>query len=106
MRWVEAMITFKTIMPNAKCGGRVMLFPETDESDAVVWKIWSLSTWVDSFDEYPEDQNKLKAAGRDFNNAEHMETDVLIIGGGNAYVLCDVRMIISFYCLGGKNRFD
>lgn len=84
LRWVEAMITFKTVMPKAKCEGRVVMFPETGESGEIIWKIWSLSTWLDAFEEYPEDEKKLKAAGRDVKDAEHIETDVFIVGGGNA----------------------
>lgn len=90
LRWVEAMITFKTLMPKAKCEGRVMLFPEVDDSSEVVWKIWSLSTWLEAFEEYPEDQHKLKAAGRDVKSPEHIETDVFIVGGGNAGIVLSV----------------
>lgn len=84
LRWVEAMFTFKTVVPKAKCEGRVVLLPEMGESGEIIWKIWSLSTWLNAFEEYPEDQKKLKAAGRDVKDAEHIETDVLIVGGGNA----------------------
>lgn len=84
LRWIQALISFKTVMPKANCEGRVLLFPEKDRSGNVHWKIWCLSTWLDAFDEFPEDQKRLKATGRDVKHAKHIETDVFIIGGGNA----------------------
>lgn len=84
LRWVQAMFTFKTLMPKSMCEGRVVLFPQAGDGDEVLWKIWSLSTWLEGFEEYPENVKKLKAAGRDLQDVEHIDTDVFIIGGGNA----------------------
>ncbi|ROW04748.1 hypothetical protein VMCG_04719 [Cytospora schulzeri] len=92
LRWIEAMITFKTLMPKAKCEGRITLFPEADENGEAIWKIWSLSTWLEDFEEYPEDQNKLKAPGRDVKDTEDIETDVFIVGGGNAGIILSASL--------------
>ncbi|KUI59726.1 putative indole-3-pyruvate monooxygenase YUCCA11 [Cytospora mali] len=92
LRWIEAMFTFKTLMPDAKCEGRLKLLPEAGEDSEVTWKIWELSTWLEAFEEYPEDVNKLKAAGRDLNDVKHIETDVLIVGGGNAGIVLAARL--------------
>lgn len=84
LRWVEAMFTFETSSPAANCGGRVLLLPEAAGETAVAWKIWVLSTWVDSLKSFPEDLDALKAPGRDLQSDEKLETDVLILGGGNS----------------------
>lgn len=52
--------------------------------EKVVWKIWILSTWIDDLDLQPEDESLLQAPGRKLDGVETIETDVLVIGGGNA----------------------
>lgn len=52
----------------------------------VEWKIWALSTWVESLSAHPEDERLLRCPGRDLDGLEHIETDVFIIGGGNSWV--------------------
>lgn len=84
LRWVEGLFTFETTSPAAACGGRVMLFPEADEGGAVVWRIWVLSTWVDDLKGSPEDVGLLRAPGRMLQDEAVVETDVLLLGGGNA----------------------
>ena len=84
MRWIEAMFSFKTAKPQAKCEGRLTLFPEAGDDGEILWKIWCLSTWLEAFEECPEDLNKLKTAGRGLESAENIETEVFIVGGGNA----------------------
>lgn len=83
LRWLEGMFTFETDSPAARCGGRVVLFPE-EGPDGVSWKIWALSTWVDELKAFPEDVAGLKASGRKLEDEETIETDVFILGGGNA----------------------
>lgn len=83
LRWLEAMFTFETGNPAARCGGRVTLLPE-EGPDGVLWKIWALSTWVDELKDFPEDVGGLKAPGRKLEDEETIDTDVFILGGGNA----------------------
>lgn len=93
LRWVEGLFTFETQSPAAKCGGRVILFPQeaatassAESGGSVEWKIWTLSTWVDDLVASPQDvvgatqtpSRRLEDEGDAF------ETDVLILGGGNS----------------------
>lgn len=86
LRWVEGLFTFETESPGARCGGRVVLFPEArEDGGGVAWKVWVLSTWVDELKAFPEDVAGLKAPGRTFaEDEEVIETEVFIIGAGNA----------------------
>lgn len=84
LRWIEGMFTFETQSPAARCGGRVTLFPEQKSGDEIAWKIWTLSTWVDDLVASPQDMNALKAPRRKVEEEDAFETDVLILGGGNA----------------------
>jgi hypothetical protein len=61
-----------------------LLIPEVSEDGQINWKIWTLSTWLKGFDMHPEDEGLLRAASKPINEEEHLRTDVLIIGGGNA----------------------
>lgn len=83
LQWVQGMFSFRTKEPAARCGGTVMLLPE-EGADGLVWKIWSLATWIDDFEAHPEDENVLRDPGRNLADAEEINTDVFIIGGGNA----------------------
>lgn len=85
LRWVEGLFSFETESPAARCGGRVVLVPEEkEEGGGAVWKIWILSTWVDDLKAFPEDVAGLKAPGRNLEAEETIETDVFILGAGNA----------------------
>lgn len=85
LRWIEGLFTFETQSPAAKCGGRVTLFPEQKSGDEIVWKIWALSTWVDDLVASPQNMDALKAPRRKVEEeGDAFETDVLILGGGNA----------------------
>lgn len=84
LRWIEAMFTFTTLRPGARCEGRLMLFPESGNDGKIIWKIWSLSTWLEAFEEFPENMHNLKTTGRDLKSIANIETDVVIVGGGNA----------------------
>ncbi|KUJ18522.1 FAD/NAD(P)-binding domain-containing protein [Mollisia scopiformis] len=94
LKWLECFFTFKTTEPQASCGGRVMLLPQVSESGLVRWNIWTLSTWLSDFDLYPEDEQLLRAPFKPLPSSEedHMTTDVLIIGGGNAGVILAARL--------------
>lgn len=79
LRWVDGMFTFETGSPAAKCAGRVVLLPV----EGGAWKIWTLSTWVEALEAALEDEGRLKAPGRALVE-DVIETDVFVLGGGNA----------------------
>lgn len=64
-----------------------MLLPiNRDGSKEIEWKIWILSTILENFDLHLEDENLLRLPSRQLEGLSDIETDVFIIGGGNAYV--------------------
>ncbi|KAK7979622.1 hypothetical protein PG989_012079 [Apiospora arundinis] len=92
--------SFRTKNPGAKCSGRAMLLPSEEHDNGlgdvkkrIVWRIWVFSTWIDQLDLQPENEALLHAPGRQLDTAgEIIETDVLIIGGGNAAVSIASRL--------------
>ncbi|KAF4341574.1 K+ transport flavoprotein [Fusarium beomiforme] len=56
------------------------------------WKIWILSTKLENLDIHPEDESLLYAQGRNMDNVQKIETDVFIIGGGNAASALTARL--------------
>lgn len=67
-----------------------MLLPVEVKSEfgkpQIDWKIWILSTKLENLDIQAEDESLLRAPGKDIGSSESLETEVFIIGGGNAYV--------------------
>lgn len=84
LRWISGSFTFETANPKAKCEGSVQLLPEQGSDGQIKWKIWTLNTWLEDLAEWPEDPDVLTTPGRNLDDVEHIDTDVLIIGGGNA----------------------
>ena len=63
----------------------MLLLPVIEDSHkGISWKIWILSTRLESFDLQAEDENLLQSPRKVFDNVEEFETDVFMIGGGNA----------------------
>lgn len=66
----------------------MLIFPVRDSSESpsktVEWKVWTLGTFVEGLDVHPEDENLLQAPGKRLDGDKTIETDVIIIGGGNA----------------------
>lgn len=56
------------------------------------WKIWILSTWLVSLDLQDEDESLLESPGRQLEGLPRIETEVLIIGGGNAGACLAARL--------------
>lgn len=54
------------------------------ENETIEWKIWILTTKLENLDLQPEDEALLQSPGRQLDGLETLETDVFIIGGGNA----------------------
>ena len=69
----------------------MMLLP-VKEDGVVSWKIWNLCTRLESLDLQAEDECLLQAAGRSLDGPKTLETDVFIIGGGNAAAALAVRL--------------
>lgn len=62
------------------------------ENGIVSWKIWILCTGIKDLDLHPEDESLLQASGRSLDGLKTMETDVFMIGGGNAAVVLAARL--------------
>lgn len=63
-----------------------------DGQEKLVWKLWILSTMLENLDRYPENEALLKSPGRRLEGLETIETDVFIIGGGNAAASLAARL--------------
>jgi len=55
------------------------------------WKIWTLCTWLAEIHIQPENPDLLKLPGRDLSSPR-LETDVVIIGGGNGAACTAARL--------------
>ncbi|KAL1840235.1 hypothetical protein VTJ49DRAFT_666 [Mycothermus thermophilus] len=87
----DCSLSFKTTSPAAECKGRMLLLP-VKEGETIEWKIWCFSTWVDGLSSHPEDEGRLRGTGRQVEGPERLETDVFIIGGGNAAASLAARL--------------
>lgn len=71
----------------------MLLVPVASHSeDSVSWKIWILSTRLEGLDSHPEDETRLKTPGRSLDDLKSIETDVFIVGAGNAAVSLAARL--------------
>jgi hypothetical protein len=61
-----------------------MLLVPVKVNETVEWKIWILGTWLEELDIQPENEALLPSPGRQLDGIDNFETDVFIIGGGNA----------------------
>jgi hypothetical protein len=82
-QFIDCNLLFETKSPAARCSGRMLLVP-VKRNGTAEWKIWILSTWLDTLEEHPEDETLLRLPGRELNGLADFTTDVFIIGGGNA----------------------
>lgn len=48
------------------------------------WKIWVLSTTLETLDVQPENEDLLMSPTRQLGCGNDLQTDVFIIGGGNS----------------------
>lgn len=58
----------------------------------LTWKIWILSTILEDLDLHPENETLLRSPGRQLDGLKTIDTDVFIIGGGNAAVSLAARL--------------
>lgn len=61
-----------------------MLLLPVNDGDDIAWKIWIFSTRLESLDIHLEDEALLQSPKRPLDGAADFETDVFIIGAGNA----------------------
>lgn len=85
LQFIDCAFSFKTKSPAAQCTARMMLLPVKTDDGPLEWKIWILSTSLSDLDIHPENESLLTASGRNLSTLpSDLETEVLIIGGGNA----------------------
>ncbi|KAI5456708.1 hypothetical protein BGZ63DRAFT_467875 [Mariannaea sp. PMI_226] len=93
LQFIDVSLSFRTSSPAATGDGRILLWPVKNEAtEAVQWKIWILSTRLVSLDVQSEDESLLQAPSRSLEGLESIETDVFIVGGGNAAVALSARL--------------
>lgn len=62
----------------------MVLLPIKDANGAFEWKVWCLFTRLDCLDLHPEDASLLQTPAKALGDTDPIETDVLILGAGNA----------------------
>ncbi|KAI1339768.1 hypothetical protein F5Y15DRAFT_407096 [Xylariaceae sp. FL0016] len=91
LQLIECSFTFRTKTPAATCRGRLQLLP-IQLNGALSWKVWVLSTWLKDFDNHPENEALLREPSKSIDGLGEVETEVLIIGAGNAGVTLAARL--------------
>ncbi|ROV95041.1 hypothetical protein VPNG_09489 [Cytospora leucostoma] len=93
MMFIDCGLSFRTSSPALSCLGKMVLLPlKNEENEAVSWRIWVLSTWVDQITQHPEDEMLLSSAGRDLSSHKTIETDVFIVGAGTSGLMISARL--------------
>ncbi|KAH6983533.1 monooxygenase [Ilyonectria sp. MPI-CAGE-AT-0026] len=95
LQFIDFGFVFTTTSLAASCSGRMLLLPtKTTENgnEVLEWKIWILSTKLDNLDLHAEDEGLLKSPAKALEGLKTIETDVFIIGGGNAAVALAARL--------------
>ncbi|KAB8231633.1 uncharacterized protein BDW43DRAFT_320665 [Aspergillus alliaceus] len=92
LQFIDCGIVFRTDSPGATCEGKVVLLPVKSDKWTVVWKVWILSTILKSLDLQPENEGLLQSPRKQLDGLASFDTDVFIIGGGNAAVALAARL--------------
>lgn len=92
LQFIDCGLAFQTSSPAATCKGRVVLLPVKGANETVEWKIWVLSTILKELDLHKENETLLHSPGKQLGGIESFETDVFIIGGGNAAIAIAARL--------------
>ncbi|KAL5366573.1 hypothetical protein BJX96DRAFT_170043 [Aspergillus floccosus] len=96
LQFISCDIVFRTGSPGATCKGAIILLPVKclpwGSDDIVEWRIWVLTTRLENLDLQPENEKLLRAPRRRIDHLEQLETDVFIIGGGNAAIALAARL--------------
>ncbi|KAI0163674.1 hypothetical protein BJ166DRAFT_526909 [Pestalotiopsis sp. NC0098] len=91
LQFINCEFIFSTSSPAASCRGSMKLVP-VKADDTISWKIWIFSTWVENLDVHPENTVLLDSPGRELDNIDQFDTEVFIIGGGNAAAALAARL--------------
>ncbi|KAI8168841.1 hypothetical protein KHU50_006120 [Colletotrichum sp. SAR 10_65] len=89
LSWVDCSFYFSTESPRAQCRGKLMIIPDGADGE---WRIWSMSTWLTNFEDHMEDETLLRQPSIPLPVDTDFQTDVLVIGGGNAGVILAGRL--------------
>ncbi|RDH29913.1 monooxygenase [Aspergillus welwitschiae] len=92
LQFIDCPLIFKTQSPSGLCRGKMMLLPVVTDGQRIAWKIWILSTILERLDVQPEDESLLQIPKRKLDAPPNFETDVFIIGAGNAAVALSARL--------------
>ncbi|RDW70455.1 Monooxygenase [Aspergillus mulundensis] len=96
LQFIDCPLVFRTKSPAGLCRGKMLLLPVVEDANEnkIAWKIWIFSTRLESLDVHPEDEKLLQSPRRplDGPDSPDFETDVLIIGAGNAAVALSARL--------------
>ncbi|KAK9782254.1 putative FAD/NAD(P)-binding domain-containing protein [Seiridium cardinale] len=90
--FIDCGISFQTNSPALGCSGKLLLLPVKPEGNgSVLWKIWVLSTWIETLSEQPEDEAVLSSPGKNLD-ANTINTDVFIVGAGSSGLAVAARL--------------
>ncbi|KAK1658747.1 hypothetical protein BDP55DRAFT_564527 [Colletotrichum godetiae] len=95
LQFIDCNFTFKTANPAARCHGKIILLPQKPRGEyggSASWKIWVLSTRLEDFVFHPENLSLLRGSAKQLGIHEQLETEVIIIGGGNSAVTVAARL--------------
>ncbi|KAH7142874.1 hypothetical protein B0J13DRAFT_623463 [Dactylonectria estremocensis] len=93
LQFIDCSVSFRTSSPAAIGSGRILLWPvKSGGSETIQWKVWILSTKLDSLEVQPEDKSLLQAPRKALEGLQTIETDVFIIGGGNSAAALAARL--------------
>ncbi|KAL3496535.1 monooxygenase [Aspergillus germanicus] len=94
LQFIDCPLIFRTESPGGLCRGKMLLLPVVENGDdkKIAWKIWILSTRLESLDIQQENEEFLQPPARPLAESLDFETDVFIIGAGNAAVALSARL--------------
>ncbi|KAI5917447.1 hypothetical protein F4810DRAFT_704905 [Camillea tinctor] len=92
LSWLTCQFTFETLNPPGICRGKLMILPQTNSNGSTAWKIWILGTWLQDLAEFPQNRALLDMPLLNQETKSHIETDALIIGGGNSGICLAARL--------------
>ncbi|KAG9569700.1 hypothetical protein KCU71_g2759, partial [Aureobasidium melanogenum] len=95
--FLTCSFAFETRFPAAKCRGKMWLLPykpseHQSGAGGLNWKIWIMSTRLDYLHGLYEHQDLLHAPCQPLSHLEIFETDVFIVGAGNAAAALAARL--------------
>ncbi|OHE93551.1 hypothetical protein CORC01_11148 [Colletotrichum orchidophilum] len=92
LKWLDCEFSFRTTSPKAFCRGKMMLIPDSRGTGQPDWKIWSMSTYLAEYEDFPEDEDLLRLPSAPIADDKTISTSVLIVGGGNAGLILAARL--------------